>query len=193
MSALALLFPGQGSQVVGMGRDVYEASDAARAVFDTADAILGFPLSRLCFEGPEQELQRTEVQQPAILTVAVALLRALEAQTPVSAAYVAGHSLGEYTALVASGAVRIQRSATLVAEARGQTVLRPAPITTIRELATRHRHEGTLGTFDDLQIPNHEGIVDGHAAVSAELVARIHRQLDADFGDVHGPPIPSCQ
>jgi [acyl-carrier-protein] S-malonyltransferase len=78
---LALLFPGQGSQSVGMGRDVFQAAPAARAVFEAADAALGLPLSRLCFEGPEQELVPTEIQQPAILTVSVALLRALEART----------------------------------------------------------------------------------------------------------------
>jgi len=107
---LALLFPGQASQEVGMGRDVYEASPAARAVFDAADAALGdrlaVALSRLCFEGPEEELRRTEIQQPAILTTSIALLRALEEQTgPLAAAYVGGHSLGEYTALVAAGAI----------------------------------------------------------------------------------------
>jgi [acyl-carrier-protein] S-malonyltransferase len=102
---LALLFPGQGSQVVGMGRDAFEASAAARAVFEAADEALGLSLSKLCFEGPEDELRRTEIQQPAILTTSIALLRALEEQGPVEAAYVGGHSLGEYSALVASGAL----------------------------------------------------------------------------------------
>ena len=90
-----------------MGRDVFEASPAARAVFESADAALDFPLSRLCFNGPEQELRRTEVQQPAILTTSIALLRALEERQPVAPAFVAGHSLGEYTALVASAATSL--------------------------------------------------------------------------------------
>ena len=102
---LALLFPGQGSQEVGMGRDVARASPAARAVFEAADAALSLPLSRLCFEGPEEELRRTEIQQPAILATSVALLRALEERAPVVPACVAGHSLGEYTALVAVSAL----------------------------------------------------------------------------------------
>ncbi len=88
-----------------MGRDVCEASSAARAVFRTADEALGFELSKLCFEGPEETLRQTELQQPAILTTSVALLRALEESGPVEPAYVAGHSLGEYSALVAAGAV----------------------------------------------------------------------------------------
>jgi [acyl-carrier-protein] S-malonyltransferase len=116
---LALLFPGQGSQEVGMGRDVCEASPAARAVFERADAVLGLPLARLCFEGPEQELRRTEIQQPALLTTSIALLRALEEQGPLAPSYLLGHSLGEYTALVAAGALAFEDAVALV-HARGR-------------------------------------------------------------------------
>ncbi|HEY8120275.1 MAG TPA: ACP S-malonyltransferase [Myxococcota bacterium] len=111
---LALLFPGQGSQAVGMGRDVFDASPAARATFDAADAALEFSLSKLCFEGPEEELRRTEIQQPAILTTSIALLRALEERRPLASSYVAGHSLGEYSALVAAGALAFEDAVVLV-------------------------------------------------------------------------------
>ena len=123
---LALLFPGQGSQEVGMGRDVHDASPAARAVFQEADEALGLPLSRLCFEGPEDPLRRTELQQPAILTVSVALLRALEATTDLKPAFVAGHSLGEYTALVASEALAFEDAVRLV-HARGRFMQEAVP------------------------------------------------------------------
>jgi [acyl-carrier-protein] S-malonyltransferase len=102
-----------------MGRDAYEASPAARAVFETADAALGRSLSALCFEGPEDALLPTEVQQPAILTTSIALLRALEERGPLRPAFVAGHSLGEYTALVAAGALDFEDAVRLVA-ARGR-------------------------------------------------------------------------
>lgn len=116
---LALLFPGQGSQSVGMGRDAYEVSPAARAVFETADAVLDLPLSKLCFEGPAEALVPTEIQQPAILAASVAWLRALEERVgSIGAAYVAGHSLGEYSALVASRALDLDDALRLV-RARG--------------------------------------------------------------------------
>jgi len=97
----AYVFPGQGSQWVGMGRDLYDSFDSAKAVFDQADEVLGFPLSRLCFEGPEVELCQTINAQPAIVTVSYAcLLAAREVSHSLPPpAFVAGHSLGEYTAL----------------------------------------------------------------------------------------------
>ncbi len=123
---LALQFPGQGSQTVGMGRDVFEASPAARAAFQAADDVLGLPLTRLCFEGPEEELVRTEVQQPAILTTSIALLRALEERTPLPVNYMVGHSLGEYTALVAAGALEFEDAVRLV-NARGRYMQETVP------------------------------------------------------------------
>ena len=116
---IALLFPGQGSQTVGMGRAFYDASPAARAVYDEADDALGFALSKIIFEGPEDQLKLTEHTQPAILTVSIAALRVLEPELKsrgLAVAFAAGHSLGEYSAHVAAGtfsfadAVRTVRS-----------------------------------------------------------------------------------
>lgn len=123
---LALLFPGQGSQEVGMGRDAFEASPEARAVFEAADDALGFALTKLCFEGPEDELRLTQNQQPAILTTSIALLRALEARAPIQPDFVAGHSLGEYTALVAAGALAFEDAVPLV-HARGRFMQEAVP------------------------------------------------------------------
>jgi [acyl-carrier-protein] S-malonyltransferase len=102
MTKLAFLFPGQGSQTVGMGRDLFDNHTTARIVFEEADAALGFPLSKLIFEGPEDQLKLTEHTQPAILTVSVAAARIL-AERRISATFAAGHSLGEYSAHVAAG------------------------------------------------------------------------------------------
>jgi [acyl-carrier-protein] S-malonyltransferase len=101
---VALLFPGQGSQAVGMGKDLAEKYPAARQTFQEADDALGYKLSQLCFEGPEDQLRLTEITQPAILTTSIAILRVLETRIP-KPCYVAGHSLGEYSAHVASGTI----------------------------------------------------------------------------------------
>jgi [acyl-carrier-protein] S-malonyltransferase len=101
----ALVFPGQGAQKVGMGRELFEAFDAAHATFSEADAALGEPLSRLVFEGPPETLTMTANTQPSIVTVSVAVLRVLAGKVALAPAFVAGHSLGEYSALVASGAM----------------------------------------------------------------------------------------
>ena len=101
-NTIALIFPGQGSQSVGMGKDLYEKYPLARQTFEEADEALGYKLSTICFEGPEDQLRLTEITQPAILTASVAALRVLETRMP-KPSYLAGHSLGEYTAHVAAG------------------------------------------------------------------------------------------
>lgn len=126
MSKLALLFPGQGSQRVGMGKAIAESHPEARAVFQAADEVLGFSLSRLCFEGPADELKLTENTQPAILTTSIALYRVLESQG-VEADFVAGHSLGEYSALVAAGGLRLEDAVVLVRK-RGRYMQEAVPV-----------------------------------------------------------------
>ncbi|MBX3181049.1 MAG: ACP S-malonyltransferase [Polyangiaceae bacterium] len=124
----AWLFPGQGTQSVGMGQALAQESAAAREVFERADAALGFSISRLCFEGPESELVRTEITQPAIVTVSLAVLSALKERAPELAppAYAAGHSLGEYSALVAAGALSLEQAVRLV-HLRGKAMQSAVP------------------------------------------------------------------
>src|ERR1700688_2257411 len=104
MSTTAFLFPGQGSQFAGMGKSLADAYPEAARVFETADAALGFPISTVCFEGPEEQLRLTETTQPALLAVSMAACAVLAAKG-IEPDYVAGHSLGEYSALVAAGSL----------------------------------------------------------------------------------------
>jgi len=122
---VAFLFPGQGSQAAGMGADIFETSPAARRVFESADEALGIALSDLCFHGPDDVLRETINAQPAIVTVSLALLAALQASlnehtsswsSPLVPSYTAGHSVGEYAALVASGALQLKDAVRLVRE-----------------------------------------------------------------------------
>jgi [acyl-carrier-protein] S-malonyltransferase len=125
--AIAFIFPGQGSQYAGMGKDLAEQYHAASQVFEEADAALGFALSELCFNGPAEQLQLTENTQPAILTTSIAVLRAMEAEGFGKPDFVAGHSLGEYTALVAAGSLSLSDAVKTV-RARGRYMQEAVPV-----------------------------------------------------------------
>jgi [acyl-carrier-protein] S-malonyltransferase len=125
-NSLAFLFPGQGSQSVGMGKDLAAMFPVAQETFDEADSALGFKLSQLCFEGPEDKLKLTEITQPAILTVSVAAYRVLES-TGITPQFVAGHSLGEYSAHVAAGTIDFQDAVRAVRN-RGKYMQEAVPV-----------------------------------------------------------------
>lgn len=123
---VAFVFPGQGSQYVGMGKDLCERFVAAKRIFAEADDALGYSLSKLCFNGPDLELKRTENTQPAILTASIAALRVLESETPLRADFVAGHSLGEYSALVCAAALSFVDAVKIVGQ-RGRFMQEAVP------------------------------------------------------------------
>ncbi len=154
----AFIFPGQGSQKVGMGKELAEADPSARAVFAEADDILGFHLSHLCWEGPAEELNDTAVTQPALLTHSMAVLRALEArQSGWRPAIVAGHSLGEFSALVSAGALDFAPALRLV-QARGRLMKEAG-----------ERNPGGMAAVLGLEV---------------EQVESICRQVEAESGNV---------
>jgi [acyl-carrier-protein] S-malonyltransferase len=126
---IAYIFPGQGSQAAGMGRELAETFPAARAVFEEADEALGFRLSTLCFEGPAEDLQLTENTQPAILATSVAAWRAMESEGLAGPVLVAGHSLGEYSALVVAGTLSLG-DAVRVVRKRGRYMQEAVPVGT---------------------------------------------------------------
>ena len=126
---MAMVFPGQGSQSPGMGKALFENFLAAREVFEEADDALGFSISKLCFDGPAEDLQLTENTQPAILTVSVAAFRAMKDAGIGAAAFVAGHSLGEYSALVAAGTLSLSDAVKTV-RARGRYMQEAVPVGT---------------------------------------------------------------
>ncbi|MDO8729768.1 MAG: ACP S-malonyltransferase [Candidatus Omnitrophota bacterium] len=157
MTPFALLFPGQGAQSVGMGKELAEAFPIARARFDEADSILGYSLSKLCWEGPAEELTRTEHCQPALYVTSMAALAALESLGPVKPSAAAGLSLGEYTALAAAGAVSFADGLKLV-RLRGQAM----------EEAARAR-PGTMASVLGLDLEQLQGVCAETGAQVANL------------------------
>lgn len=189
MSKIALLFPGQGSQYVGMGKTLSERFEVARIVYKEADSVLGWEISRLCFEGPEEELNLTAKTQPTILATSIAAWKVLESSMNGTGflrrcSFVAGHSLGEYTALVVSGGLRFADAITLV-EKRGQYMQQAVPKNSGAMLAIlgleRHqveeicRQASTLGVVSpaNLNCPGQVVIAGSRAAVDqAAVLAR---------------------
>lgn len=126
---LAFVFPGQGAQHAGMGKELAQNFSVARHIFEEANDTLGFDLTKMCFEGPDEDLKLTANTQPAILTMSIAALRVLEQETDLKADFVAGHSLGEYSALVASGALAFKDAVHIVRQ-RGTFMQQAVPVGT---------------------------------------------------------------
>ena len=177
---IAFLFPGQGSQEVGMGRALAEGSRAAAAVWAEADAALGFPLSRLCFDGPASDLALTANTQPAVLTASVAAAAAL-AERGVTPGLAAGHSLGEYSALVVAGALRFPDAVRLVRR-RGEFMQEAVPVGTgamaallgvdlaVAEQACAEAAQGEVVGVANINSPG-QVVIAGHRAAVERAVA----------------------
>lgn len=158
MKKIAFLFPGQGSQKVGMGKDLAQKFGSAEEIFNTADRVTGLPITRLCFEGPMEDLTQTVNLQPAMTAVNLACLAAIQ-NAGIQPAVCAGHSLGEYSALCAAGVVTMEDCLELVYK-RGELMHREAT-----------RHEGAMSAVVGLSIDQVAGIVDAAAQNGVVAVA----------------------
>lgn len=187
MGKVAFVFPGQASQYPGMGKELAEKHAVARAVFDEADRALGFSVSKMCFEGSEEELKLTANTQPAILTVSVAVYRVLE-ERGLQADFVAGHSLGEYSALVAAGALKfadavqlVRKRGTYMQEAVPQGVGAMAAILGLSPAvvadACKRAADGEICAPANLNSPE-QTVISGHASAVKRAV-EIASQLGA--------------
>jgi [acyl-carrier-protein] S-malonyltransferase len=186
----AIVFPGQGSQAPGMGKDLAEKFAVARQVFEEADDALGFAISRLCFDGPAEDLQLTENTQPAILTVSVAAFRALRESGIDAPAFVAGHSLGEYSALVAAGSLSLSDAVRTV-RARGRYMQEAVPVGTgamaaaiggeleAIERICAEASQGQVCSIANINAPNQVVIAGNSEAVdrAVELLSGVARKV----------------
>jgi [acyl-carrier-protein] S-malonyltransferase len=189
MNKLAFIFPGQGSQFVGMCKGLHEQYPVARQTFDEADEALGFELKKLIFEGPADELNLTEKTQPALLAASTAALRVLKEELDIEPAFVAGHSLGEYTALVASDAIAF-KDALRVVRLRGKFMQESVPegvgkmcavigveIETLIEICDSVSMDKNLAVPANINSPE-QVVVSGHNE-AVERAARIAKKMGA--------------
>jgi [acyl-carrier-protein] S-malonyltransferase len=183
---VAFLFPGQGSQKVGMGADLAREFPAARRVFEEADEALGFALSRMCFEGPEEDLRLTANTQPATLATSIAALRAFQSECSIKPEVAAGHSLGEYSTLVAAGALTLSDAVRAVRE-RGRLMQDACPpgqgamaaligldLEAVKELCAEAAQDGEVAVPANLNAP-------GQIVISGDAGA-VRRALEAAKG-----------
>ncbi len=179
---LAFIFPGQGSQKVGMGLDLFKNYPKAKKVFEKADTVLQYPLSKLCFEGPEKELTLTANTQPAILTTSIALLRILQDKIDIKPDFVAGHSLGEYSALVCADALNFD-DAILAVNKRGTYMQNAVPVgvgsmaaiikikeETVQEFCDKVSRKDHIVVNANINCPQ-QYVISGHTKAVQEVMA----------------------